>query len=86
MIYVIFLNPLQFIPHFTLHVPYKCHSFQNQYNAILYAVHTKTTNYDQTICTGKIINIRQMVKFNSFKTSQILQAVNADQYTTVYVR
>jgi len=31
----------------------------------------------KTIYTGKIINIRQMVKFTSFKTSQILEAVNA---------
>jgi hypothetical protein len=31
----------------------------------------------KTSCTGKIINIRQTVKFTSFKTSQILEAVNA---------
>ena len=28
-------------------------------------------------CTDKIINVRQMVKFISFKTSQILEALNA---------
>ena len=31
----------------------------------------------KTTCTGKIMNIRQMVKFTAFKTSQILEAVNA---------
>ena len=31
----------------------------------------------KTICTGKIINIIQMVTFTSFKTLQILEVVNA---------
>jgi len=30
----------------------------------------------KTICTVKIINVRQTVKFTAFKTSQILEAVN----------